>query len=187
MHRLPAIAPPVFGSLCSRRKARGATLLEAIAFLSVAAIVTLGATALFGISFRGANAARLIDETNAIAASVRSLYALPGSGGYAALSMKDLYDNQAFPSTLHAATSGGSVTLTNTWNGAVTVTLDANNLPVLTYGNVPKDVCAATLLSAGDWLSVTVNGVAQATTLLTAAQAAAACASNANTIAWGFS
>lgn len=171
----------------SRKKARGATLLEAIGFLSVAAIVALGATALFGVSFRGANAARLIDETNAIAANVRELYSLSNTGGYGALSMIDLYHHGAFPTSLQAASSGGNVTLTNAWSGTVTLTLSAGSLPVLTYGNVPKPVCTAALLSSGNWISITVNNVAQPTTGLTAAQAAAACASNANTIAWGFS
>ncbi|MGN6668718.1 MAG: type 4 pilus major pilin [Trinickia sp.] len=187
MNRRPVPEIAALGNRSSRSKARGASLLEAIAFLSIAAIVAAGATALFGVSFRSANGARLIDETNAIAANVRELYSLPSTGGYGALSMIDLYHHGAFPSTLQAAVAGGNVTLTNAWSGAVTLTLNAASLPVLTYGNVPKAVCMAALLSSGNWTSVTVNNVAQPTSGITAAQAAVACAGNANTIAWGFS
>lgn len=171
----------------SRKRARGATLLEAIAYLSVAAIVTIGAVALFGVSFRGATAARLTDEINAIATNVRGLYSLAGSGGYGALSMTDLYHHGAFPGTLQGTQAGSNVTLTNAWNGAVTVTLNGNGLPVLTYTNIPKDVCAAVLVSSGNWVSLSVNNVAQPTTGLTAVQAAAACSNKSNTLAWGFS
>lgn len=187
MNSMPPPRTAALAGLRWPRRARGATLLEAIAFLGVAAIVTLGAVALFGVSFRGANAARLNEEINAIATNVRELYSLSGTGGYGALSMMDLYNHGAFPSTLQATKSGGTVTLTNAWNGAVTLTLSANALPVLTYANVPKDICTAVLLSSGNWVSVSVNDVARQTTGLTAVQAAAACSNKANTVAWGFS
>jgi len=180
---LPRSAPSRVGA---RRAARGATLLEAIAFLSVSGIVILGALALFGSSFKGAAAERLVDESNAVAANVRAAYQSAGTGGYAALSMTDLYNAKAFPDTLQASVSGSTVTLTDTWGGAVTVTLDSSGLPVLTYGNVPKEVCIAALLGSNNWRSVTVNGTALASATPTAAQATTACASSANTIAWGF-
>jgi len=187
LNRRPPHANPASTKLRSPRRERGATLLEATAFLAVAAIVILGAVALFGVSFTGAKSARLTDETNAIAANVRALYSSPGAGGYAALSMTDLYHSGAFPTSLQATVSGADVTLTNMWGGAVSIAPGANSLPVLTYGNVPKAVCIDTLLSSGNWLSVTVNNTALPTTSPTVAQATAACTGSSNTIAWGFS
>jgi hypothetical protein len=186
LKRHPAPLPAAAPRTGARRASRGATLLEAIAFLSVASIVILGALALFGSSFQSAASERLVQESNAVAANVRAAYLSAGTGGYAKLSMTDLYDAKAFPATLQASLSGTSVTLTDAWGGAVTVTLDGNGLPVLTYRNVPKGVCIAALLSSNNWTSVTVNGTAQASTSPSAAQATAACTSAANTIAWGF-
>lgn len=172
----------------SRVKERGATLLEAIAFLGVAAIVMLGALSLFGNSFTTASSSRLVQETNAIATGVKALYSSPGTGGYANLTMADLYNAQVFPSTLQATNSGGNVTVTNQWGGAVTVTVGANSLPVLTYKNVPQSVCISTLVASNNWLSITVNTVAQASATLNVTQATAACSSStSNTMVWGFS
>lgn len=187
MNRPPVPALSAVVRRAGRRYARGATLLEAVAFLGVAAIVMTGAIGLMHNSFRSATSERFVEESNALATNVRALYASPGSGGYAALSMTDLYNSHAFPGTLQAQGAGGAVTVTNAWGGAVTVTLGANNIPVLTYANVPKEACIDALLAGGNWVSVAVNSVAQSTSGETAAQAVAACSGASNTMAWGFS
>jgi len=135
---------------------RGATLLEALAYLTVAAVVTAGVLALFTPSFTNAQAARLANEVTALANSVRDLYASQNS--YASVSIGALAQAGAAPSTLKVSGSGSAATASNTWGGAVTLTSVSSGAQVqMQYASVPSDVCRRVLVSGGDWIDIKVN------------------------------
>ena len=95
---------------------RGASLLESIAFLGVAAIVILGAVALLMSSFGSANTNRAQQEITSIRTSVKKLY-MGQSASYGSDDLTGaLVNARVFPTTL-AVDSNGIVL--NAWNGGV--------------------------------------------------------------------
>ncbi len=158
-------------------KQRGASMLESIAFLGIAAIVVLGAIALLTTGFSGANSNRVLEEIGAVRTGVKRLY-MGQSASYGDAVLNDsLIAAKVFPTTL--AVQGANVL--NAWNGAVTVTgLNANF--EIAYDSVPQDVCINLASAAGDWLAISVNGAALALPV-TPAAAGAACAAT-NAITW---
>lgn len=174
-----------FGANVTARQ-RGATLLEALAYLAVAAVVTAGVLAIFTPSFTNAQATRLANEATALANSVRDLYASQNS--YVNVSIGALAQAGAVPSTLKVTGSGSAATATDTWGGAVTLAaVAANNAQVqLQYASVPSDVCRRVLLSGGDWIDITVNNSDVGTGSPNLSQANTACNASSNTIAWTF-
>jgi len=158
---------------------RGASLLESIAFLGIAAIVILGAIALLLSSFSSANSNRAEQEINSIRAGVKRLF-MGQSASYGTGSLNATLSNaKVFPTTL-AVDAAGNVF--NAWNGAVSVSGASANFTI-SYASVPKDVCISMLSANGDWLGVTVNGTA-ATLPVSPTAAEAACSSSANAIVW---
>lgn len=131
------------------RKQRGASLLEGIAYLGIAAIVILGAVSLLSGAFGSAQSNRTAEEVTAIRTATRKLFM---GQGYTTDSLNtSLIAAKAFPSTL--TTGGEAGVVTNTWAGNVTVT-GATTLFTIKYTNVPQDVCVNTLSSATGWSSV---------------------------------
>jgi hypothetical protein len=159
-------------------KQRGASLLESIAFLGIAAIVVLGAIALLMSGFSGANTNRALEEVGAVRTGVKRLYMGQSASYGDAVLNQSLIDAKVFPTTL--AVQGANVL--NAWNGAVTVTGQNANFEIL-YANVPKDVCINMASSSGDWLAMSVNGTALAIPV-TPAAASDACNASANDMAW---
>lgn len=130
---------------------RGASLLEGIAYLGIAAIVILGAVSLLTGAFGSAESNRTSEEVTAIRTAVRKLYM---GQGYGAISMNaPLVTAGAFPGTLTTATGG---VVTNGWNGKVAVT-GAGGTFSIEYDAVPQDVCISTLVSASGWQSIQVG------------------------------
>ncbi|AOK62773.1 type 4 pilus major pilin [Burkholderia ubonensis] len=142
-------------AFCRRhRKQRGASLLESIAYLGVAAIVIVGAIALLGSAFSSANTNRLAQELNAIQTGTRKLY-MGQMNNYGTGSMNaNLIAAKVFPGTLTQDSSNGTVL--NTWGGTVTVTGVTGTFTV-GYTKVPKEVCINTLTAGGNWQSATVG------------------------------
>lgn len=168
------------------RRQRGATLLEALAYLTVAAIVATGVLAVFGQSFTNAKATHLADEVASLANNVRDLYASQNS--YSTASIAALASAGALPSTLAVSGSGSSATVSDSWGGAVTLNPLSGGAQVqVQYNAVPSDVCRRVLVSGGDWLDIKVNNSDLATGAPNLAQANNACANPlGNTIAWTF-
>jgi hypothetical protein len=128
---------------------RGASLLEGIAYLGIAAIVILGAVSLLTGAFGSAESNRTSEEVTAIRTAARKLYM---GQGYGTASMNaPLATAGAFPGTLTINSTSGAVT--NGWNGAVTVT-GAGGTFTIEYAAVPQDVCISTLVSAAGWQSI---------------------------------
>lgn len=141
-------------AFCRRHhKQRGASLLESIAYLGVAAIVIVGAIALLGSAFSSANTNKLTQELNAIQTGTRKLY----MGQMNDYGNKDMNANliaaKVFPGTL---TPGTGSAVSNTWGGSVTVTGTGQTFTVV-YTQVPKEVCINTLTAGGNWISAKLS------------------------------
>ncbi|MFT5590374.1 MAG: hypothetical protein ACI9ZF_002559 [Bradyrhizobium sp.] len=172
------------------RHQRGASLLEGIAYLGIAAIVILGAISLLTGAFSSAQANRLAEEVLSIRTGVKKLYMGQSNtyGAAAAAPLNLLVANAGvFPATVAVIPATGAAT--NAWGGAVTVTGQIATFD-LTYTAVPRDICILALSGASGWLNIGA-GAAGATavvgpplTAVTPANADAACVAGANTIIW---
>ena len=157
---------------------RGASLLEGIAYLGIAAIIILGAVALLSSAFSGANTNRGYEEITSIRTGVKRLY-MGQSASYGTGSLNEtLIIAKVFPTSL--AINGTSVK--NTWNGEIDVT-GVNNNFTISYPSVPKEVCINMVSGSNDWVSVKVNSAAALTPPIAPADASAACSAT-NTIVW---
>lgn len=170
MNRLPCLA----------RRQRGVSLLEAIAYLGVAATIIVGAVALLSSAFSGARANRAQEELTAISTGVKRLYmSQAGAFGTGNLNVT-LASAKVFPSTL--AVAGANVL--NAWNGAVNVVGNTTVFDI-SYANVPQEVCIELLSTTSQFISVAANGGAALTPPVTLAQASAQCSAvQANTLVW---
>lgn len=159
---------------------RGASLLEGIAYLGIAAIVILGAVSLLMGAFSSAQTNRSSEEVISIRTGVKKLY-MGQSAAYGDGSLNaQLGTAKVFPTTL--AVTGADVT--NTWNGAVLVTGAGSNFTI-SYAAVPQDVCINLVSGNTGWVNVAVNGGdAIAEFPVTPAAATTACSATANTIVW---
>lgn len=167
-------------AFCRRhRKERGASLLESIAYLGVAAIVIVGAIALLGSAFSSANTNRLAEELNAIQTGTKKLY-MGQVNNYGSASLNaNLIAARVFPSTLP---TGANNTVSNTWGGNVTV-MGAGQTFTVEYTNVPRDVCINTLTAGGNWRTVAIGQNAAIRYPVAPDAATGACADNA-TVTW---
>lgn len=164
-----------------RRSQQGVSLLEAIAFLGIAAVVILGAIALLNNGFSSANSNRAQEEVSAIRTGVKRLY-MGQASSYGTSNMNaTLISANVFPSTLATDAASGSVL--NSWNGDVQV-VGATATFLISYASVPKDVCINLVSANSDWLAVTVNGGGALALPVTPAAAETACNAAANTIQW---
>lgn len=156
---------------------RGASLLEGIAYLGIAAIVVLGAVSLLTGAFGSAKANQTTEEVVAIRTAVRKLYI--GQSYPVGSLVADLITANAIPNTLARGAAAG--TLSNSWGGAVTVVGTATGFTV-TYNAVPQDVCVNMVSGASGWTRIDQGGnnaitlfpatVANATTLCSVTGAA---------------
>jgi len=173
-----------------RRRQRGATLLEAVAFLGIAAIILIGAIALFTNAFQGARSNQLTEEVTAIENGARKIYATGAglstnvtSGG-----IGGLVSAGVIPTSLTVSVANGTVT--DEWGGAVTLKMDTDNASAaqISFENVPQPVCIAALTAGGDWSGVSTSvSTSLQTVPLTAAAATTACTSSDGvTVNWDF-
>ncbi|MDY7792401.1 type 4 pilus major pilin [Burkholderia ubonensis] len=169
-------------AFCRRhRKQRGASLLESIAYLGVAAIVIVGAIALLGSAFSSANTNRLAEELNAIQTGTKKLYmGQVNNYGNGVDLNANLIAARVFPSTLPTDNNNA---VANAWGGNVNVTGRGQTFTVQ-YTNVPRDICINTLTAGGNWRTVAIGQNGQGIQYPVAPDAAtAACVDNA-TITW---
>lgn len=161
------------------RRQAGTSLLEAIAYLGIAAIVILGAVALLRNAFSSANTNRGLEEVTAIRTGVKKLY-MGQTAGYGTDSMNStLIYAKVFPASL--AVNNGDVT--NAWNGGVSVNGATANFTI-TYTSVPQDVCINMVSGGNAWVSVNVNGGADLAPPILPADATTACGEASNIIIW---
>jgi hypothetical protein len=167
-----------------RRMQKGASLLEGIAYLGIAAIVVIGAIALLNTAFSSANSNELNSELSAIQTASRKLF-MTTQGNYGAADFTaTLVTAKGFPQTLTTAPNG---TVTNAWAGTVTVAPDTttNTEFTITYTQVPADVCVNALTSTTTgWVSVTGPDQKKYPPPIAPAQAETACGTAGGTIVW---
>jgi hypothetical protein len=165
------------------RRQHGASLLEAISYLGIAAIVVIGAVALLSSAFSSASTNSVNEQVSAIQSGVKKLY-MGQAASYTGLTNSVLATAGVFPAALTPASDG---TITNTWNGNVTVAVAAaNNEFTITYTNVPQSVCVNSISAGGSWIGIQVNSGTSYTSMpISPADASTACSStDANTIVW---
>ena len=161
---------------------RGASLLEGIAYLGIAALIILGAISLLTTAFSSAQSNSMESQVISIRTAARKLYQTQTSGyGVAGADLTPILINAgAFPPSMVNGTS-----VTNAWNGAVTVAVDATVTQfTITYLLVPKQVCIDMYSNGGTangWVAVKV-GTGAFTAAPTPLLANTACAGATNTI-----
>lgn len=173
------IAIDAQGRIVKLHRQAGASLLEGIAYLGIAALVLIGAVALLNTAFSSANSNQLNQELSSIQTATRRLF-MTTQGNFGTTDITTgLIGAGGFPQTLTVGTS----TVTNVWGGAVTVT--GNNADfTVEYTAVPRDVCVSSLTATtAGWAAVTVGGTS-VTLPATPGAAAGACAATPNTIIW---
>lgn len=158
------------------RRQRGASLLEAIAYLGVAAVVVLGAVSLLNGAFGSAKSNQTSEEVVSLRTAVRKLYL---GQTYGSESMNgSLVAASVVPSTL---THTGADTISNSWGGAVTVT-GATSKFTIKYAGLPKDVCMNVVSGASGWTMIKQGESKVETFPATAANAKTLCTEDANTV-----
>jgi hypothetical protein len=167
----------------ARRRQRGASLLEGIAYLGIAAIVVIGAIALLRTAFGSANANTMLEQLSSMQTATRKLY-MTTQGNYGAGSLDaPIIAAGAVPQGM--SVNVNAATITNAWGGAVTL-VGANTTFTISYANVPQDVCVDALTgTTTGFTTVAVNGAAALPTPVSPAAATGACnGGNANAIVW---
>lgn len=161
------------------RKQHGASLLEGIAYLGIAALVVLGAVSLLTGASASAKANQTTEELVALRTAVKKLYA---GQAFPVSSLADtLIKAKAVPSTLQVA----GTTITNSWGGAVTVDGTSTTTFTVIYNSVPQDVCVNALSGTTGWQSVRQgNGTQKTVFPLTSADATDVCTAANNNISF---
>lgn len=167
-----ATMPQRRARLARLHRQRGASLLEAIAYLGVAAIVVLAAVSLLQNAFGSARSNQTMEEITGLRTAVHKMYA--GQSYNDATMVANLIAAKAIPGTL---TLGANNAITNAWGGTVTVAkVDAANFRI-TYENVPQEVCMNVVSGASGWTRIADGDDGNAITVfpVTAANAATLC------------
>ncbi len=160
------------------RRQHGASLLEGIAYLGIAAIVVMGAISLLTGAFSSAKSNQANEEVIGLRTAVRKLYM--GQTYPAADVVSTLLLAKAVPGTL--AVDG--TTLRNSWGGDVAIVGSGTGFTI-TYPAVPQDVCVSMLSGANGWTSINANdGTALTDFPLTATNATTLCANPDNEIVY---
>ena len=159
---------------------RGASLLEVIAYLGIAAIVVLGAVSMLGSAFSNAQSNRTIEELVSIRTGVKRLY-MGQAASYGAVSINEqAIKARILPATL--AVDGNNVK--NAWNGAVTITGATSNFEIK-YVGVPLESCITILSGSSGWNKVKVGATNDIVTFpISPASAQEACGAATNDITW---
>lgn len=157
----------------SRRHQTGATLLEALAFLGIAAIVVVGAISMFRAAQGSAQANAMVSELNGLRSSIRTIYATQSYGG------AQIFD---LTSTLSIGGGGGAYNRTLWLAGAIPNTYamfgaflfrtsygaifvfrpglsqDNTDLFVLKFDQVSQEICLKVAPQiGGSWLGLQIN------------------------------
>jgi type II secretory pathway pseudopilin PulG len=135
--------------LARLHRQRGASLLEAIAYLGVAALVVLAAVSLLQNAFGSARSNQTTEEITGLRTNIRKMYA--GQPYSDAAMLENLVTAKAIPTTLTVAADGNSIT--NAWGGGVTLTSTVSTFTI-TYALVPQDVCMNVVSGATGWTKI---------------------------------
>lgn len=140
------------------RRQCGASLLEGIAYLGIAALVILGAVSLLTGAFSSAQSNRGAEEIVSIRTAVKKLYMGQANSYVAGPLTASLNTAKLFPTTL--ALNAAGTAMTNSWGGDVTVT-GAGSTFLITYTGVPQEACISMISGASGWSGISGNGGAE--------------------------
>ncbi|MDY7573514.1 type 4 pilus major pilin [Actimicrobium sp. CCI2.3] len=136
------------------RRQRGASLLEAIAYLGIAAVVILGAVSMLNSAFNSAQANRVTEQLISIRTGVKKLF-MGRVGNYGTVDFTAAAVNAGiFPSTIATSSTTGSAT--NDWSGAVKIVGNTGTFTI-SYEAVPRDICIAAISGATGWTEIAVG------------------------------
>lgn len=144
------------------RKQTGATLLEALAFLGIAAIVVVGAIAMFRAAQGSAQSGDMLKQINGFRSGMKGMYGSQAQYGAATWSPSvatqalnaSVINGKVVPDTLRA--SGANIF--NAFNGQVRVDGDGATFWVR-YDAVPQEVCVKTASNTdSSWMGISING-----------------------------
>lgn len=183
MNRRTRTASPFRSSFRPALRQRGASLLEVIAYLGIAAIVVLGAVSMLGSAFSNAQANRTVEEVVSIRTGVKRLY----MGQSASYGDQDITVQASKAGILPATLSPTAAGATNAWNGTVNIVGNVSSFKIV-YANVPDSACIAILSGASGWTSIgttsTATPIVDFPVKPADAQTACVGTNNANTITW---
>lgn len=151
----------------------GANLLELLIFIVLGLVILLGSVSIYKMSSANSKETTATNQIIATQIGYRSAYA-----GQSSYGTGDITDAKNLPSDVKVS----GTTVTNSWNGAVTIT-GATSLFTITWAGVPDGSCAKLAILNADWQSVAINGSTQ-TLPVTTANAKLACTAGTNTIAY---
>lgn len=164
------------------KKMRGLTLIEALLFLGIAAVVIVGAVAFYNNASNTTKLNAAKTQLQAIGGGIQSLYASQSS--YTTVTTSLVVNAGLAPQN---TVSGNA--LVNPWGGTIVVTGAARTFDV-EYTAIPSDACvnflSAGLTSEGGIIRVQVNGSSNFTTDPNPAQAVSACSGATNSLAFQF-
>lgn len=172
--------------LAKRRNQRGASLIESLAFLGTATVVSVNSLALVNTAFSDVGSVGILQETALIQTAVRQLYQ-GQSGSYGGLDNAVLVAAKLLPATLHVNSDNSAAT--DQWGGDVDVAVMPDNpaLFEIAYADVPQAVCVDALTAAtANWTAVGVAGGSGyfAPADVTPDVATGQCATGQNTVVW---
>lgn len=169
-----------FVTPCGLKQQKGLSLIEAIAWLGLFAIVIVGALALYASANSSQKSTQMVSDMASIREGVRQMQA---GGGYGTAVLNDvLTRTKRLPSTMSINSTTTPDTITHSMNGTVTVTGQTSQFTI-SATNIPQDVCIAAVSAAGGsgWAGISVNGTA-VTMPTTMAAASTACSAATNTV-----
>jgi len=163
---------------------RGLTLMEALLFLGLAAVVIIGAFTLYTNASNSSKLNQARTELQSYVGGIKTLYS--ARNDYTGLNSRLVIDAAIAP---QSAVRGFG--LINPWGGATTITLPTGANPrvfIITYAELSEEACIAmasqSFLNDGSINQVTINSTSF-TAEITPAQAAAECNAGAvNSLAW---
>lgn len=155
----------------------GASLVEAVLFLVIAAVILIGVFALFSGAFSSSKVQTEMSYMQTLAGDVESLYATNHDYGTADITAT-LTSTKSAPSPMIVG-----ATLVNSWGGQVTVTGASTDF-VISSAGVPQKECIQLAQISINPVAITINGTTQTLPLTVAAATTACSSATSNTIAW---
>ena len=174
-------------ALDRNKRRTGLTMVEVAIAIVIGLIVLAGLGYLVYKSESGNKQTALTEQLNVMAQGIRTTY--HGQSSFTGLSNTVAINAGDVPTTLITSKSSG--TLTNPWNGTVTIAPDSTTTEFdITYTQVPQDICLNTLTGG----AVAIKAVKTGSTsilpgpngAITVANAQSACSSSSNSVTFVF-
>ncbi|WP_250625590.1 type 4 pilus major pilin [Pinirhizobacter soli] len=165
-------------------RTRGFTLIE---FMIVIALIATATLAVLGYKALAKNDSDTANETNNVAVLSTKMPKLKAAGSYGAKDA-DLIVPLIALGGVPASMSIVGNKVTNAWGGAVTV-LSTGAGYKIQYAKLPKGACVSMALGisgGADDVTTSLNGATGIKGPVSAAQAAAGCSADENTLAWTY-